>query len=69
MEMILVWLGSGFALAVGFTTGMIVMAIACRNESATAKMNAASLALLKERNDIGKRQADALESLAARHGD
>lgn len=60
----LIWLGSGFALAIGFFAGMIVMMFALRTQTKTEQMSAESIALLRERNNIGVRQAIALERIA-----
>ncbi len=60
----LIWLGSGFALAVGFFAGMIVMAISCRDKSKADKLTEQVNSLLKERNEIGTRQAVAMERVA-----
>lgn len=61
------WLGSGFAFAVGLLSGVMLCGFVMRGRGQSPNMTeAATLALLRERNDIGKRQADALETIAGR---
>ena len=61
---ILIWLGSGFAFAVGFIVGMCIMGRAMSNEKKNNDLAAEVNALLRERNAIGERQAAALEQIA-----
>lgn len=61
MLTILIWLGSGFAFAVGIAVGVWM----CRGDGAKQAAHAmATNSLLQERNKIGERQAAALERLA-----
>ena len=61
---ILIWLGSGFAFAVGVCLGAFLMLLVWRdkhkNDSIVNEVNA----LLRTRNEIGERQADLLERIA-----
>lgn len=61
---ILVWLGSGFAFAVGVIVGMCIMGRAMSNEKKNNAITDEVNALLRERNAIGERQAAALEQIA-----
>jgi uncharacterized protein YneF (UPF0154 family) len=60
---ILIWLGSGFAFAVGVCLGIWLTARSMRDTHKQDLLNARSIELLEERNKIGKRQAEAMERL------
>lgn len=64
METILIWLGSGFAFAIGFMAGMIVMVLSLKKQTKQETMTAESIALLKQRNEIGERQENHLNRIA-----
>ncbi len=61
METILVWLGSGFAFAVGIGVGAWLV----RTMKVPDKWADRSADLLEARNAIGLREAEALEKIAA----
>jgi uncharacterized membrane-anchored protein YhcB (DUF1043 family) len=61
---ILIWLGSGFAFAVGVIFGIIITGLIWKDRKKADDIAAEVNALLKERNEIGSRQADALERVA-----
>ena len=61
---ILIWLGSGFAFAVGVCLGAFLMARTWRDRVKADKITADVNDLLRERNYIGKLQANALERIA-----
>lgn len=64
MLTILIWLGSGFAFAAGFCAGLWFFTLTVRRQTDnTAKQDVAN-DLLRERNDIGRRHAVALERMA-----
>lgn len=68
MEAILIWLGSGFAFGVGVVCGIAIFKIASGNSARDeefAKNQAKTLELLEQRNEIGRRQIDAMEEIAA----
>lgn len=57
---LLIWLGSGFTFALGILVGAKVF----KGSSKTFdKFQQASLAALQRRNEIGERQAEALERI------
>ncbi len=68
LSTILIWLGSGFAFAIGVFFGAWLMkSTKADNQHAMDKadMHAAEVnALLAERNSIGIRQAEAMERIA-----
>ena len=71
METILIWLGSGFAFAVGLASGAFLMRVVLRDRSKEAanqelferradrqtELMQVNADLLKERNDIGREMA------------
>ncbi len=61
---ILIWLGSGFALAVGVFIGATLMCWVANARSKTDETAAESVTLLRERNEIGTRQAELLVRIA-----
>lgn len=61
MTTVLIWLGSGFAFAVGFFAGARVAHIA---KGTNDKQGEQANEHLAERNRIGLRQAEALENIA-----
>ena len=64
MTTILIWLGSGFAFAAGFMVGIWLMTWKKGNQDAQNDLTADSLVELRRRNEIGLRQAEALERVA-----
>jgi hypothetical protein len=69
MTTILIWLGSGFAFSLGVMCGIAMFKIAGGNASrdeAYANAQARTLELLEERNEIGRRQVEALDEIAER---
>jgi uncharacterized membrane-anchored protein YhcB (DUF1043 family) len=63
---ILIWLGSGFAFAVGVCLGAFLMRLVWRDRGKAERNLADANDLLRKRNEIGERQAEALETLAAK---
>lgn len=64
MTTILIWLGSGFAFAVGVCVGVWLMTVRDRSLKRAGDSAQEATDLLRERNEIGKRQLAALETLA-----
>ncbi len=66
---ILVWLGSGIVFALGAMIGVMISGSIFKNANERAEaanlINAVPNDLLRERNAIGLRQAEALERLVA----
>ncbi len=68
MGTILIWLGSGFAFGVGVVCGIAMFKFAGGNSARDeeyAKNQAKTLELLEQRNEIGRRQIEAMEEIAA----
>ena len=65
MTTILIWLGSGFAFAVGVVFGAWLMRRANGSADA-AEVNRKANEALQERNAIGREQVEALKQIAAR---
>ena len=63
---ILIWLGSGFAFAVGVCLGAFLMRLVWRDRGKAERNLDDANDLLRKRNEIGERQAEALEVIAAR---
>ena len=67
METILIWLGSGFAFAVGVVFGAFLMRSVLKNRSDSTdrqtELMQASADLLKERNDIGRETAATMNKI------
>ena len=60
MTTMLIWLGSGFAFAIGFLCGVLVIGALTKKQPVVDKATEALL----ERNQIGLQQAHALEEIA-----
>jgi uncharacterized membrane-anchored protein YhcB (DUF1043 family) len=58
------WFGSGFAFAGGFFVGIFLMAIATRDKKKQEKLSEETTVLMRERNELDKRKATALEQIA-----
>lgn len=61
---ILIWLGSGFALSVGFISGVIVMGMFFKKKTASDQIAERVNDLLEQRNKIGESQVEALHRIA-----
>lgn len=64
METIIVWLGSGFAFAIGILAGAMLAGFILRDRRKADEVTEHVNDLLKERNAIGERQVRALERIA-----
>lgn len=61
---ILVWLGSGFAFSVGVLVGAWLCRLSFSRSTSDRQVQDDSLAALRERNEIGREQCDALHRIA-----
>lgn len=65
MLTILIWLGSGFAFSAGLFIGIWTMAWRSGKQDVQNTLTSESLEELRRRNEIGVRQCEALERIAA----
>lgn len=65
MLTVLIWLGSGFAFAVGFVTGILLCVPSAKRERAkTDEIQRKSLEALLDRNQIGREQLEVWKRIA-----
>lgn len=66
MSEIVTWLGSGVAFSVGVFVGAWLMRIATSGSGEKERTDKACLVEMRRRNEIGIRQAEAMEAISMR---